>query len=121
FKEVAPQQWSVSMRAKAEVDLAAVASAFGGGGHRLAAGYSTVGSIGDAVASLGAPLGWSPLNAHAPQRRRANPGAPLVVSRQAARLSAPTAQVTFRYDNFWPATNGLPPDGNAGGLPSHPP
>jgi bifunctional oligoribonuclease and PAP phosphatase NrnA len=57
FKEVAPQQWSVSMRAKAEVDLAAVASTFGGGGHRLAAGYSTVGPIDDAVASLLAALG----------------------------------------------------------------
>lgn len=57
FKEVAPQQWSVSMRAKADVDLATVASAFGGGGHRLAAGYSTVGSIDDAVASLRAALG----------------------------------------------------------------
>jgi bifunctional oligoribonuclease and PAP phosphatase NrnA len=52
FKEVDPQQWSVSMRAKADVDLAAVASVFGGGGHRLAAGYSTSGSIDDAVASL---------------------------------------------------------------------
>jgi phosphoesterase RecJ-like protein len=57
FKEVAPRQWSVSMRAKAEVDLAAVASTFGGGGHRLAAGYSTVGSIDNAVASLLAALG----------------------------------------------------------------
>lgn len=52
FKEIAPQQWSVSMRAKSVVDLAAVASGFGGGGHRLAAGYSTTGSIDDAVASL---------------------------------------------------------------------
>ncbi len=52
FKEIAPQQWSVSMRAKAAVDLAAVASGFGGGGHRLAAGYSTAGTIDDAVASL---------------------------------------------------------------------
>ncbi|RAU89685.1 bifunctional oligoribonuclease/PAP phosphatase NrnA [Mycobacterium colombiense] len=52
FKEIAPQQWSVSMRAKSAVDLAAVASGFGGGGHRLAAGYSTTGSIDDAVASL---------------------------------------------------------------------
>ncbi|OBH55556.1 phosphoesterase [Mycobacterium sp. E2479] len=52
FKEVAPQQWSVSMRAKAAVDLASVASGFGGGGHRLAAGYSTSGSIEAAVASL---------------------------------------------------------------------
>jgi len=57
FKEVDPQQWSVSMRAKKDVDLAAVASAFGGGGHRLAAGYSTSGSIDDVVASLRAALG----------------------------------------------------------------
>ncbi len=56
FKEVEPQQWSVSMRAKA-VDLAAVASAFGGGGHRLAAGYSTTGSIDDVVPSLRTALG----------------------------------------------------------------
>jgi nanoRNase/pAp phosphatase (c-di-AMP/oligoRNAs hydrolase) len=57
FKEIAPGQWSVSMRAKAQVDLAAVASGFGGGGHRLAAGYSTTGSIEDAVASLRTALG----------------------------------------------------------------
>jgi phosphoesterase RecJ-like protein len=56
FKEIAPQQWSVSMRAKSAVDLAAVASGFGGGGHRLAAGYSTTGSIDDAVASLRSAL-----------------------------------------------------------------
>jgi len=56
FKEVDPRQWSVSMRAKAHVDLAAVASAFGGGGHRLAAGYSTAGPLDDAVASLRAAL-----------------------------------------------------------------
>jgi bifunctional oligoribonuclease and PAP phosphatase NrnA len=57
FKEVDPRQWSVSMRAKADVDLAAVASVFGGGGHRLAAGYSTTGSIDDAVTALRAALG----------------------------------------------------------------
>jgi len=57
FTEVDPQQWSVSMRAKAAVDLAAVASGFGGGGHRLAAGYSTTGSVEDVVASLRAALG----------------------------------------------------------------
>jgi phosphoesterase RecJ-like protein len=56
FKEVDPQRWSVSMRAKT-VDLSAVASGFGGGGHRLAAGYSTTGSIDDVVASLLAALG----------------------------------------------------------------
>lgn len=57
FKETEPQQWSVSMRAKAAVDLASVASTFGGGGHKLAAGYSTAGSIDDVVASLCAALG----------------------------------------------------------------
>ncbi len=56
FKEVDPQRWSVSMRAKT-VDLVAVASGFGGGGHRLAAGYSTTGSVDDVVASLLAALG----------------------------------------------------------------
>ncbi len=57
FKEIQPQQWSVSMRAKAGVDLAAVAARFGGGGHRLAAGYNTAGPIDDVVASLHAALG----------------------------------------------------------------
>ena len=57
FKEVEPQRWSVSMRAKSEVDLAVVAATFGGGGHLLAAGYSTTGTIEDAVSSLRAALG----------------------------------------------------------------
>ncbi|HLM16257.1 MAG TPA: bifunctional oligoribonuclease/PAP phosphatase NrnA, partial [Acidimicrobiia bacterium] len=51
FKEIEPAHWSVSMRAKS-YDLAAVASAFGGGGHRLAAGYSATGSADDVVAAL---------------------------------------------------------------------
>ena len=57
FKEVEPQHWTVSMRAKSEVDLAAVASAFGGGGHRLAAGYSAIGPADDVVRALAAALG----------------------------------------------------------------
>ncbi|GAB7144558.1 DHH family phosphoesterase [Mycobacterium riyadhense] len=57
FKEVEPQQWSVSMRAKTDIDLASVAAEFGGGGHRLAAGYTITGSIDDAVAALRAALG----------------------------------------------------------------
>lgn len=57
FKEVDPQRWSVSMRAKTAVDLAAVASGFGGGGHRLAAGYSTTGPIDDVVTALRAAFG----------------------------------------------------------------
>ncbi|MBS4729878.1 bifunctional oligoribonuclease/PAP phosphatase NrnA [Mycobacterium sp. SM1] len=57
FKEVEPQRWSVSMRAKSAVDVAAVAAVFGGGGHRLAAGYSTTGTAAEVVASLRAALG----------------------------------------------------------------
>jgi len=56
FKEIEPQQWSVSMRAKS-IDLTSVASAFGGGGHRLAAGYSATGRADDVVAALLNALG----------------------------------------------------------------
>jgi len=56
FKEIEPAHWSVSMRAKS-YDLAAVASAFGGGGHRLAAGYSATGSADDVVQALYTALG----------------------------------------------------------------
>jgi phosphoesterase RecJ-like protein len=56
FKEIEPGHWSVSMRAKS-MDLAAVASAFGGGGHPHAAGYSTTGSADDVVQALASALG----------------------------------------------------------------
>ncbi|WP_319432265.1 bifunctional oligoribonuclease/PAP phosphatase NrnA [Mycobacterium sp. RTGN5] len=55
FKEIEPQHWSVSMRAKS-YDLAKVASGFGGGGHTLAAGYSAAGPIDDVVKQLSAAL-----------------------------------------------------------------
>lgn len=51
FKEIEPQHWSVSMRAKS-FDLAKVAAGFGGGGHQLAAGYSAAGPIDDVIAAL---------------------------------------------------------------------
>ena len=56
FKEIEPQHWSVSMRAKS-FDLASVAMQFGGGGHQLAAGYSASGPIDDVVAALQRALG----------------------------------------------------------------
>ncbi|MCV7226518.1 DHH family phosphoesterase [Mycolicibacterium komossense] len=56
FKEIEPQHWSVSMRAKT-FDLAAVAMTFGGGGHRLAAGYSATGSADEVVQALSSALG----------------------------------------------------------------
>jgi phosphoesterase RecJ-like protein len=57
FKEIEPQRWSVSMRAKSAVDLTIVAGRFGGGGHRLAAGYSATGPADDVVKALSDALG----------------------------------------------------------------
>jgi phosphoesterase RecJ-like protein len=51
FKEIERGHWSVSMRAKS-YDLARVASAFGGGGHPHAAGYSATGTVDDVVQAL---------------------------------------------------------------------
>ena len=56
FKEIEPGHWSVSMRAKS-LDLATIASKFGGGGHPHAAGYSTSGSADDVVEALRVVLG----------------------------------------------------------------
>jgi phosphoesterase RecJ-like protein len=56
FKEIEPRNWSVSMRSKS-LDLTSVASAFGGGGHRLAAGYSATGTAADVVEALRSALG----------------------------------------------------------------
>jgi phosphoesterase RecJ-like protein len=56
FKEIEPLRWSVSMRAKS-YDLSTVATSFGGGGHRFAAGYSTSGSVDDVIEQLRTALG----------------------------------------------------------------
>ncbi|HEY9266524.1 MAG TPA: DHHA1 domain-containing protein, partial [Mycobacterium sp.] len=56
FKEIEPRKWSVSMRSKS-ADLASVASSFGGGGHRLAAGYSSAGTADEVVHALARALG----------------------------------------------------------------
>ncbi len=56
FKEIKPRRWSVSMRSKT-VDISDTAATFGGGGHRLAAGYSASGTADDLVAALLAALG----------------------------------------------------------------
>lgn len=56
FKEVAPRQWSVSLRAKT-FDVSVVATGFGGGGHTLAAGYSADGPVDEVVAELATALG----------------------------------------------------------------
>jgi phosphoesterase RecJ-like protein len=45
FKEDGPDNWRVSMRSKGEIDVNAVAKAFGGGGHKNASGCSATGTL----------------------------------------------------------------------------
>lgn len=45
-------RWSVSLRSKADTDVSAVAVALGGGGHRLAAGFTADGEVADILASV---------------------------------------------------------------------
>jgi phosphoesterase RecJ-like protein len=45
FKENGPDDWRISMRSKGEVDINAVATQFGGGGHKNASGCSATGPI----------------------------------------------------------------------------
>jgi bifunctional oligoribonuclease and PAP phosphatase NrnA len=44
LKEMAPGEWTGSLRAKSAVDVRAAAVGLGGGGHRLAAGFSASGT-----------------------------------------------------------------------------
>jgi phosphoesterase RecJ-like protein len=44
-KQVGPSEWSVSLRSKGGVDVARVAVGLGGGGHRLAAGFTWYGDL----------------------------------------------------------------------------
>lgn len=61
LKEVAPDQWSVSLRAKQRIDVSAAAVELGGGGHRLAAGFGTNGAAEDVLNALRAALHRAPL------------------------------------------------------------
>jgi bifunctional oligoribonuclease and PAP phosphatase NrnA len=45
FKEAGPDDWRVSMRSKGAVDVGAIARAYGGGGHKNAAGCSVRGPL----------------------------------------------------------------------------
>lgn len=60
LKQIAAQTWSISLRAKESVDVAAVAAALGGGGHRLAAGYTAYGDSEHVLAQLRAELAVAP-------------------------------------------------------------
>ncbi|ANZ38429.1 phosphoesterase [Lentzea guizhouensis] len=52
LKELRPRRWSVSLRAVSRVDVREVAQYLGGGGHRLAAGFTFEGDSADVVAAL---------------------------------------------------------------------
>ena len=55
-KQVADAEWAVSLRSKGAVDVSRVAIALGGGGHRLAAGFTGHGEPADVVRGIRAQL-----------------------------------------------------------------
>jgi bifunctional oligoribonuclease and PAP phosphatase NrnA len=55
-KQAAGTEWSVSLRSKGAVDVSRVAVALGGGGHRLAAGFTGHGTPEEIVATVRAEL-----------------------------------------------------------------
>jgi phosphoesterase RecJ-like protein len=52
IKEQAGDGWKVSLRSRGASDVAAISAGFGGGGHRLAAGYTSKATLDDTVRSL---------------------------------------------------------------------
>ena len=50
--ETAPQEYKVSMRSRGKVDVSRIASFFGGGGHKLAAGCTMQGNLYDVVNNI---------------------------------------------------------------------
>jgi bifunctional oligoribonuclease and PAP phosphatase NrnA len=56
LKPVADGEWSVSLRSRGGTDVSGVAVALGGGGHRLAAGFTSRGDVRDILAAVRAEL-----------------------------------------------------------------
>lgn len=61
LKETGTNRWSVSLRAKQRLDVSAVASELGGGGHRLAAGFAADGTAHDVLDALRTALHRAPM------------------------------------------------------------
>jgi phosphoesterase RecJ-like protein len=61
LKEVGPDRWTVSLRAKQRLDVSAAAAELGGGGHRLAAGFTTDGTSENLLDALRTALHRAPL------------------------------------------------------------
>lgn len=56
IKQTGDQEWAVSMRSKGAVDVSQVAVTLGGGGHRLAAGFTGRGTAQEVAAAIRAEL-----------------------------------------------------------------
>jgi phosphoesterase RecJ-like protein len=56
LKQVGVGEWTVSLRSKGAVDVGRVAVDLGGGGHRLAAGFTAYGSVDEIVAVIRSAL-----------------------------------------------------------------
>jgi phosphoesterase RecJ-like protein len=56
LKQVAVGEWAVSLRSKGGADVSEIAVALGGGGHRLAAGFTGHGSADEVISSVRALL-----------------------------------------------------------------
>ena len=56
LKQALPGEWAVSLRSKGAVDVSRVAIALGGGGHRLAAGFTAYGTVDEVLARVRAAL-----------------------------------------------------------------
>ncbi|WP_329108409.1 bifunctional oligoribonuclease/PAP phosphatase NrnA [Micromonospora sp. NBC_01699] len=56
LKQVAAAEWAVSMRSKGALDVSRVAVALGGGGHRLAAGFTGRGGPAEVIGAIRAEL-----------------------------------------------------------------
>jgi bifunctional oligoribonuclease and PAP phosphatase NrnA len=61
LKESAPEVWTVSLRSVSRVDVRSAAVGFGGGGHRMAAGFTAYGPADDVIARLREALGQATL------------------------------------------------------------
>lgn len=57
LKQVTPTEWAISMRSKGGTDVSAVAVAMGGGGHRLAAGFTGHGTADEIIKAIREHLG----------------------------------------------------------------
>lgn len=60
LRQLGTDRWSGSLRAISRIDVSAAARAMGGGGHRLAAGFTVSGSAGEVLARLKTELDRAP-------------------------------------------------------------